>query len=91
MIVCIELYAQYAIHSCQVFTQITMDEGGPNQPNPKVITSYYLECVEQCGGSLYRLFIVVALSFRKHLLIYFLGCPTILRSNYGMENIISRQ
>lgn len=59
----------------------------PTNHNSKVIACYYLECVEQCGG-IQVVYSVVALSIWKHLLIsYVLGCPTILRSDYGTENV----
>ena len=57
----------------------------PSNHNPKIIARYYLECVENCGGTntvLLLLALVTTVHLPNHT-----GCPAILRCDYGTENV----
>ena len=64
----------------------------PSNSDPQIIARYYLECVEKCNGKYYRL----TFEKKKHDIvcrstcnntINHAGCPSILRCDYGTENV----
>ena len=52
---------------------------GVTNHNPKVVVHHYLECVKKVGGKIYT----ICMFYTS---LTTLGCPTVLRCDYGTEN-----
>lgn len=72
----------FCIH-CRFSRKIIWIKIAPSNSNPKVIARYYLEAVEEIASRCLQCFYI---PFNMINALIVLGCPEVLRCDYGTEN-----